>query len=291
LALNHPVNVTQEIDARMFDDWTVNQKNQVETNTFYRYAEKAKVQGSRLQFTFSYETFADRVPTADLPAYNTTLFKLKDTLGYRLTYRSPVELWSKDNWFFQLNWPIAALFGFFVTAMVILSALYLYKSELPVPLPVQPSSVSGIGGWLILIIIHHVVQPIAYISALVALFPTVFHAEEWRNLTQPGHPAFDPHWAPVLLFELLFNAFGLIFSFLLLVLFFLKRTVWPRCYALLFLILFLGACLDTFLAQQLPAARGALAGNTRVFVKIIVAGAIWIPYCFASKRVKATFRY
>ena len=95
LALNHPVNVTQKINARMFEKWSVNTKDRAESNVFYRYAEKAKVNGSRLQFVFSYETLADRVPPADLQAYNSTLFRLKDTLGYRLTYRPPSEFWEK----------------------------------------------------------------------------------------------------------------------------------------------------------------------------------------------------
>lgn len=294
LALDYPVNVSQKINAKMFDDWLVNTKDQVETNSFYRYVEKAKTRGARLEFTYSYETFADRVPTADLPAYNTTLFKLKDTLGYRLTYRPPAALWAKGNLFnlfSQLNWPIAALFVFFITVAMMLSAFYIYKSELPVPLPAQPSSLEGIRGWLILVAIHHIVRPITFIYVFVTLFPTVFHVEGWRLLTQPGNPAFHPYWAPVLLFELLFNALGLIFSLLLLVLFFLKRAVWPRSYAALFVILFVGVCLDLFLAQQIPATKGMQAGDIRSIIQLVVAGAIWIPYCFVSKRVKATFRF
>lgn len=291
LALNHPANVTQKIDARMFDDWTVNTKDQVETNAFYRYAEKAKVRGSRLEFTFSYETLADRVPTADLPAYNTRLIKLKDTLGYRLTYRPAAALWPKGNFLTQLNWPIAALFGFVVTIAMVLSALYVYKSELSVPLPAQPSSVQGIRGWLVLVALHHCVRPIGFIYTLVTLFQTVFQMEGWRALTQPGQPGFHPYWAPALLFELLFNTLCLIVSLLLLVLFFLKRAVWPRCYAGFLIMLFLGVCLDTFLTQQIPAARGTLAASIRSLVQVVVAGAVWIPYCFVSERVKATFRY
>jgi transglutaminase-like putative cysteine protease len=291
LALNHPVNVTQKINARMFDDWSVKTKDQVETNAFYRYAEKATIRGSRLQFTFSYATLADRVPTADLRAYNTTLFKIKDTLGYRLTYRPPGALWTKGNFLTQINWPIAALFVFAVTIAMVLAALYVYKSELPAPRVRQPPSPEGIRGWLILLAIHQVLEPIGFISVLALLFPTVFYTGAWGLLTHSGHPGFHPYWAPALLFELFYHALCLIFSLLLLVLFFLKRAVWPRCYAAFFVMLFLGVCLTIFLAQQIPAAQGTLGHNMRGLVQVVVAGAIWIPYCFVSKRVKATFRY
>jgi hypothetical protein len=169
--------------------------------------------------------------------------------------------------------------------------LYVYKSELPAPLPAQPTPLEGIGGWLILVAIHHVIRPIGFVTVLVTLFPTIFHVEAWRLLTQPGHSEFHPYWAPALLFELLYNAFCLIFSLLLVVLFFMKRAVWPRWYPAFFIIIILGTCLDTFLAQQIPAARGTVADNTKALLQVAVAGAIWIPYCFVSKRVKATFRY
>ena len=263
LALDHPVNITQKINARMFDDWNVNTKDHVEANSFYRFAEKAKVRGSRLEFAYSYETFADRVPTSEVPAYNTTLFKLKDSLGYRLTYRPPAAFWSKDNVLVQINWPIAVLFVFFFTVASVLCALFIYKSELPAPLPPRPSSVEGIRGWLILVAIHHVVRPIIFIYVLVTLFPTVFHVEGWRLLTQPGHSGFHPSWAPTLLFELLFNALCLILSLVLLILFFMKRAVWPKCYAGFLIMLLVGVAIDIFLTQQMPRGQRNADRNIR----------------------------
>ncbi len=291
LALDYPVSVTQTINARLFEAWRIDARDRVESNLFYRFAEKAKVRGSRLEFVFSYETFVDRVPTADLPAYNTTLFKLKDTLGYRLTYRAPAAFWTKDNVLVQINWPIAVLFVFFVCVASVLSALFIYKSELPAPLPPGLSPIEGIRGWLLLVALSQIVRPITFAYGLVTLFPTVFHVEGWRVLTQPGQSGFHPYWGPVLLFELLFNALGLIVSLLLLILFFLKRAVWPRCYAGFLFALLVGVGLDIFLTLQIPAAKGALSDNIRGLVQVVMAAAVWIPYCFVSKRVKATFRY
>jgi hypothetical protein len=183
------------------------------------------------------------------------------------------------------------LFVFFVCVASVLSALFIYKSELPAPLPPGLSPIEGIRGWLLLVALSQIVRPITFAYGLVTLFPTVFHVEGWRVLTQPGQSGFHPYWGPVLLFELLFNALGLIVSLLLLILFFLKRAVWPRCYAGFLFALLVGVGLDIFLTLQIPAAKGALSDNIRGLVQVVMAAAVWIPYCFVSKRVKATFRY
>jgi hypothetical protein len=124
---------------------------------------------------------------------------------------------------------------------------------------------------------------------LVKLFPVMFHLETWRNLTQPAGANFHPLWKAALLLELFGNLICLFWAFLLIVLFFRKRATWPRCYAafLLFLVAFVG--FDFWLSGRIPAAAGAPGETIRGLVQVLVAAAIWAPYCFLSKRVKATF--
>jgi transglutaminase-like putative cysteine protease len=295
LALNYPVNVTQEINAKMFeDDWPLKTKDQSVTTAFYRYGGQANVRGRRLQFTYSYETLTDRVSIADLPAYNAGLSKLKDTLGYTLFYRTPAQLSSISRWLSELNWPIAALFVCILALTMFVSAWLIYKSELPSPLPPPaPSSppMEGIGGWLVLVAIHHILRPIIFITSLVTLFPTVFNLKMWRLLTEPGRPEFDPYWAPALLFEIFYYSICFIFSGFLLILFFMKRAAWRRWYPIFLIVFVIGGGLDTYLARQISVAGSPLAENVRNIFQGVVAAAIWIPYCFVSKRVKATFRY
>ena len=126
---------------------------------------------------------------------------------------------------------------------------------------------------------------------ILGLYASIFNLETWRQLTDPAGTAYHQFWAPALLFEFFYNSLGVLFSTLLLVLFFKKRAVWPPAYAL-FLVLFgVGVSLDIYLTMKIPAAAEAGAGALKDLVQIFIAAAVWIPYCFVSKRVKATFRY
>ena len=294
LALNYPASTVQKINAEMFEQWPLHIKNQLVSNAFFRYADEARVDGRHLRFTYTYEALADRVLPADLPGYNAALSKVRDTLGYNLSYRAPNDLFDFGRLVRNFNWPLALLASGVVALTMVLAALYIYKSKLPAPLPPPPPGLrplQGLGGWLILVAIHHIVRPFVFLGLLFVLFPTVFDLERWRALTQPGGAVFDPHWAPVLLFELFCNIVCLVFSGLLLILFFRKRAVWPRCYPAFLIVFLIGAGLDGYLTQEIPGASGSSVGNITGLVGAIVAAAIWIPYCFVSRRVKETFRY
>lgn len=293
LALDHPIDTTQEINAEMFADWSVETKNKEIANAFYRFRDTSKIKGRHLQFNYSYESLTDRVSPADLPAYNTALAKLKDTLGYTLYYSAPVQWPAIGKWLGQVNWWIIVLLAWVLTIATAVSIWFVWRSKLPVPLPPAPPilpCLEGIGGWLILVAIHHVLRPITFIAGLVVLVPTVFNLEAWRLLTQSGQTAYDPHWAPMLLFELFYNALCLLFSSFLLILFFKKRAVWRRCYVVFLIVFVLGVGLDAYFAQQISAGGGSFSG-VKDLAQVIGAATIWIPYCLVSKRVKATFRY
>jgi transglutaminase-like putative cysteine protease len=293
LALTYPVKIAQVIKAKMFDRWSLDVKNQSITNAFYRFSDEAKVDGRQVTLTYNYEALADRVAPVDLPSYNAALSKLKDKLGYTLYYRKPGESFDFTKWLRKFNWPIALLADGFAIVTLVLCVVFFFKSKLAVPLPVPTMTLpekQGLGGWLILVGIHHVVRPFAYIAALVLVFPSVLDLETWRSFTEPGGAHFHPYFKATLLFELFSNIVFLIVSGLLLLLFFRKRAVWPRTYAALLVTVLACTALDFWCAQKIPAASVSQDENIRDLIQVIVAAVIWVPYCFVSKRVKATFR-
>ena len=293
LELNYPANVTQEIHASMFDRWQVNIKNHSANNSFFRFSDKATVKGKQLDFIYHFETLADRVPPADLPGYNSALSKARDSLGYSLSYQAPAESIELRRWFSQINWRLGLLGSVVLTLTMVLAALYIYKTKLPAPLPPPAFTLpglEGLRGWLFLVGVHHVFYLINFFVVLCGTFSTMLNLEAWRVLTEPGTPQYHPLWQPTLLFEFFFNIVVLVLSGLLAVLFFRKRAAWPRTYALFLALLLAGSLVDAWLVQKIPVA-GADDSGIREVVRGGVAALIWIPYCFVSKRVKATFRH
>ncbi|HEX4630432.1 MAG TPA: DUF3857 domain-containing protein [Chthoniobacterales bacterium] len=293
LSLYYPVNVTQIINAQMFDPWSLTVKNHSLKNAFYRYSDDAKVDGRRVTLTYTYEALADRVAPGDLATYNAGLSKLKDSLGYTLYFQKPGGRFDVRTWLRSFNWLIALLTGGLGLVLVVLCVWYFFHTKREVPLPIPAATLpqkQGLGGWLVLVGIHHVVRPFIYLSALITVFPAVFNDETWRAVTEPGGTAFNPYWKPALLTELFANLACFIVSGLMILLFFRKRAAWPRSYAAFLIFICAVTVTDLLLVQMVPAAKAAVEGNVRSVVSVIVAAAIWVPYCFVSKRVKATFR-
>jgi hypothetical protein len=298
LALNHPVNTTQEIRAEMFEDWSLKPGSHDIANAFFRYRAASQATGRNIQMTYSYETLADQVSTADLAAYDTALRKVKDTLGYTFTYRTPAQVTAArqkdpDSGYGQFNWPIAVMLGgvMAVTIPLAIFCCWICRRASPRPPSLRHGSLEGLGGWLILVAFGLIVRPLILIHATVIIYPSIFHLETWRALTNAGQPAYHPLWMPVLLFELLFNSVGFIYCLLLLVLFFQKRWAWRYYFIAFFIFVIGGLAIDLCLGQQIPAVAAKLGSSVKALMQSVLGAAIWIPYALTSKRVRATFRY
>ena len=293
LKLEYPNTVVEEINIEMFEDWPFDATKDITTTDFFRLRDEPVATGSRLQLNYSYETLKDRVELSELPKFNEAVSKAKDSLGYRLTYRTPEQL-KKNRPRGTFNWAVgAAALCFFGTATFI-AYRYFRDSRLASPLapPVDaPARLNGIGGWLILLAIGQVLRPIGFIKTEFHLFPTILDTDSWRSITDPIESTYHTWWAPTLLFELFFNIVSFVFCALLIALFFTKRATWPRCFVVFLIVSILGIALDTFLIDRIPAAAESISTSIRDIGGTAVVAAIWIPYIYLSKRVKATFRY
>ncbi len=217
--------------------------------------------------------------------------KAKDSLDYTLTYQTPAQFQKSQRR--SLNWSVAAAaLCFFGTASFI-AYRYFRESRLaePIPLPAEITTrLNGIGGWLILLAIGQILRPFGFIKTGIGLWSQMFNTSSWRSLTDPIEASYHPWWAPALLYELFFMITFLVFSVLLVALFFRKRAVWPRCFVLFAIANLLGIILDEYFVHHIPAARLSLGATIGGLIPSAIAAAVWIPYVYRSKRVRATFR-
>ncbi len=66
--------------------------------------------------------------------------------------------------------------------------------------------------------------------------------------------------------------------------------MWPRCFALFAMADLLGIILDVYLVHHIPAARLSIGASLGGLLPSAIVAAVWIPYVYRSKRVRATFR-
>ena len=291
LSLNHPNTVTEEIKMQMFEPWGFEAKSSEIGNEFFKVRDDPKARGSFVQLNYVFVSQNDRLPPSEIPQYNEAVEKAKETLGYTFTYQTPEQL--KRSRRQAPNWAVgAAALSFFGTAGY--AALrYFGRSRLAIPMlpPADlPPRLKGIGGWLILLAVIHILRPLGFIKMMFDLWPKMYNTSSWRSLTDPIESSYHPWWAPTLLYELFLATGGLVFCILLIALFFGKRAVWPRCLVAFLVANLLAQILDACLLHQIPAAEQSTGSLLRQLVPPVLAAAVWIPYVFRSKRVKATFR-
>jgi hypothetical protein len=293
LKLECPNSVIEDLNVQMFENWDLDSESQTIDTEFFHVSDEPSASGSDLQFRYVYKALKDRVQPDELTKFNDTIASVRGKLGYTLRYRTPEQL-TKIKSRSTFNWPVGVAAVCWFGTLSFFGCRYFYTKRLaqPVPPPVDaPARLNGIGGWLILLAIGHVLLPLRFAKMGSALFSTTMNTSTWRALTDPIEPSYHAWWAPTLLFELFFNIAMFLFAALLVALFFTKRAAWPRAYVLFLITNLVGAVLDTILVDRIPSAAESVLTSLLGIVPIALGAIIWIPYVLFSKRVKATFRH
>lgn len=162
--------------------------------------------------------------------------------------------------------------------------------------PVDPYSyrgrasqdLEGLGGWLILVGFGLFIRPCWLVYALYDGRAAFFNATVWERLTSTSSELYNPHFSLVAPLEMLTYLFMLIYSLLLLVLFFRRSHLFPRAIQIYFGCTIATAAFmiwDISMMQTDPVGMEAYGS----LFQTVVAAAVWIPYFQVSRRVKLTF--
>jgi pSer/pThr/pTyr-binding forkhead associated (FHA) protein len=150
---------------------------------------------------------------------------------------------------------------------------------------------NGISGWLIIVAIGIILSPIYMFVGVFPLYTDLFNNGSWEIITTPGTTEYSPLWAPILISEIAVNIGLLLLWIYIAIIFFLKKSTFPKIYigALLFSIAFI--VIDAFAVKLvIPNEPVFDDDTTNALLNSIISAAIWIPYILMSKRVKATFK-
>lgn len=148
----------------------------------------------------------------------------------------------------------------------------------------------GLGGWLILVGIGVVINPIRLLLTVVPAFNAIFEDGIWEALTTEGSEVYTPYFGALVVGEMVFNAVIIAASIYMAYLFFSKHYLFPKLFIGLVVVSLVFIPLDAWLLTLVFPGEPMFDSETaKEFMRSVIAGVIWIPYMLLSKRVKATF--
>lgn len=289
LGLPFPVDVRQKMEVRLPEAWKIESGQVKRISDGLRFDSLVSYTNGLLTLDYRVRFLADAVPADRISDHIATVQRIKDELSYSVSCLRPdrrlkhVAL-SGSNAF---NWGLAwETFMAIILLAVGTVALYRYR---PSARPVPPTGPSGLGGWLVLVIIGLFARVILRAKVLVEL-DYCFNQAKWEVLTRPGSETYHAMWSPLLLAEYFGNLLFLVFALLLIVFFFQRRAVFPQMMIICLACEQLFLVIDQLMGSGIPAvvAQAKNAASQEV-AKGLVSICIWIPYLCVSQRVKRTF--
>lgn len=286
LALRHPVELTHTTEVLLPEEWPVEPEQIKINDPAFEFERKIERGDKKLILTDHFRSRADHVAASQTAQYTANLERVRENITYAL-YKHDQPAESAQSGLDRFNWPVAMV-ALFMLAVYIWLAMKLYRYDPPASEVLVDKELQGLRGWLILVMIGVVAFPVMTLKFLIDTGPS-FALDVWTNLTVAGNAGYHPLWAPALLFELSANLALLVFSTLLVILFFQKRRNVPRIYIGISV---LGICIslgDLLLTSNIPAAAEFGNDEWRELGKSIFRLLVWGSYFLVSRRVKSTF--
>lgn len=290
LKLAYPVDVSQRTEVLLPSTWPVKAHSTTIDNPAFRFEQTVQPHGEQVVITDHFQRLAEEVAAKDMSGYLADLARARAIAGYQFTWSVPVTPnaapnAAKPSGLDRVNWPLAVLalglLGFWIWL-----ALRFFRYD-PEPRHEADTRWVGLGGWLVLLAFGLLVRPLIYGKTLFTLADAMA-LDNWSALTTFGNANYSALWAPAMIFEMAADLGLLVFSILLVVLFFKRRSSFPRL-AIVVLVAGLAAqIMDVGLSGLLPTLS-ITPKDMALIVRTAVAVAIWWAYLVQSRRVKATF--
>lgn len=283
MAISRNAELDVTTDVALPSDWSIRPDRQEVKDAHFTFQREVSYTDRRLTLHDLFRYDSDHVAPEQLASYVSSLDRARNAATYSLYHTDLSGLSVGD----RMNWPIATIALIMAAALCIL-ARRLYRYDPPPPAFMPVAGLSGISGWLVLVALQQILQPLRLGVGFSALIGT-YSIQNWNMLTQPGADAYHVLWAPILLFELAANLTLIIGAVLSAVLFFQRRTSAPL-FVVCFLWLVPALAITDTVVSGLVLPEGARENQMSQIVGALVGAAIWTAYFQVSKRVKSTFR-
>lgn len=281
LYLRYPYSLDYTIDIELPIEWVFNDPPLHIRNKYYRVDFTPVLKGKHLRLHYIYETYQDHIPAEYLDTYVSDRSKIDNTVYFDLSWTpgtSPAAATSGGS----INWTMVSLAFFFASLFAYMAYLFYQQSVLPVKYPLYPWPVKG---WLLLLGLIITISPIFIFAIIVKM--QMFDNTAWQQLKQAGGNTFLLQ--SICIFEMLGNIFILVYSILLVFLFYRKRDTFPKTMIYFYLIDLTFLVVDAVAVQLIYQQDSWDATTTLNVQRALVSGVVWSLYLLRSERVKETF--
>jgi hypothetical protein len=159
------------------------------------------------------------------------------------------------------------------------------------PLTAEIKPDKPIGGWLFLLAIGMVLNPIVVLFSVARNLLSALKPETVQTLLTQGTAYYNPPLLILVIVEIVFNVLIMLAYIYMLVIFFGKKKNLPIVFIVVYLTNLVFVIADTaalYFIQQGSAVYKTETSYIEI-IQRLAACAIWIPYMIYSKRVKETF--
>ncbi len=289
LSVPYPVRLRHQTRIPLPESFQITESSDSVSDPVFSFTRKVYYKDKEVLLDYRYETKRDYVAADEMGRYMANLAKVNDLLGYEL-YKPAGPVHSAASATGSINWTVSlvALFGLVIWAGAA-GAVYRYD-----PLSwsdrhnqAADARLAGISGWLVLPAIGLLIQPFILVGGLLG-DASSYSSDVWQNLM--GNASISQYFIPLLLVELILRLGMLVFSALLLILFFLRRTSVPRVYVGLALLAGFYTAIEMLAAASIPEVKAQVsAKDYAAWLRDLVGIVLWSSYFLTSKRVRATF--
>ncbi len=282
----HPLDVTVTTETLLAGTWSLEPEKITVDDHAFAYERVITPSPGKLRMVDRFTTRTDEVAAAATVAYAANLARARDSSSYALSWPNPSAAAINGNAGASFNW-ILVLFALMAAIISIGLGVLLWRFD-PKPIgDAQPYAPKGISGWLALPAIGVAIMPIVIAFTAISESDGFSHSA-WTTLTTPGGDAYDPAWAPFILFSVFSVIWMLVHSIVLAVVFFQQRSSAPYVYIALMLGFMLVAVVNALAIVHLRVADMQKDVVADV-VRSVLSGVIWSSYFLRSQRVRATF--
>ncbi|MBO0933245.1 DUF3857 domain-containing protein [Fibrella aquatilis] len=278
LALAYPYEIDYTVRLHLPEVWTVeNDSWAIDRPAYSCHFQKTHYPADSLVVLhFTYKNLRDHVALTDIATYRADIDKIDGDLALNLTQDPFAEPSTDINWLMVLVSVVTLAAGSY-------AGWQLYQHDR------QPELLSSnpplpIGGWLIVLAVALPLGASSWIWNL-ATDTSYYAIGTQTTLSQLGGTKGTIAVA-MLYTEQITTCLFCLWSMLCMVLFFQRRTTFPRFFSLLLFVRFLFTLADTAVLNSLIKTDST---STRELGSALVGVLIWVPYLNKSSRVKRTF--